>query len=366
MTTTTVTVNTEAAPPKQDTAAAEQRKAEAAHREGSAKVLKERRAKMAEAAPKSEPAPAGEPEAKSEPKRDDGGKFAKADDAAAADAAKPDADKPAEPKYDQAKYEAAMKALALDGTFSPEELATLPPDVVIAKGEKAKKRQSDVDREYKLGKDARGELETLKAKLAEVEAAKANPATGTKDATGKSATALESSVQALTSKIKESLGDDIDLQGEFDALTQQLLAAAKPDLSAVDALRSQFEGMIERQSRPDLSKQFPELKDEAAWQATKTKASALVKSALAPDYESGLKMAAAMDHGLAAADRATQKAKEIDKAKQHGQPYSGRQANESTSAKPENAEKATLRELRRQYANEAKQPHTRISGEASG
>lgn len=357
MSTTTVTITDQAAPapaapPKQDQIAVEQAKVEQLHRAESTKVLKERRAAHAKT---EEP----------EKKRDESGKFAsdkpKQETAASEPEKKADPEakkEPETPTYDKGKYEEAMKALLLDGTFGPDELATLPPDVVIAKGEKAKKRQKDVDTEYKRGKDALGELETLKAKLAEVEASKANPAPGTTDAKTQTAKAL-ASVQALTSKIKESLGDDIDLQGDFDALAQEIIAASKPDLSGVqkelESHKAMYESLVASHERPKVVERFEELADDSKWNETMVKAKALVKSGVVSDLASGLMSAAAMEYGLAAATKAAQRAKAIDEAKKNGQPYSGRQTTDTPApTKPEDAAKATLKELRQKYASETR------------
>ena len=300
---------------------------------------------------------------KSEEQPRDEGKFAskEADEKPEKQA---ESSKPKIPAEKQESYEKAMTALLKDGTFSQEELATMPPDVIITKGEKAQKRQSDVDRGYKEGKNASAELETLKAKLAELEKAAANPK-GTAAKSGQTAQQL-ASVQTLSKKFKEYVGDaSLDPTPELAALFEDFVAASKPDLSEHDRkfqdlegqyknLAGQYEKIVASGVRPSLTKQFPELKEDAAWSKNIEKGRKLVDAGIVDNLEDGLKSAAGMDYGLSAAERESEREKAIDKAKENGQPHSGKARSEDTKAgNPEDEQRAYLQRRRREIAAES-------------
>ena len=263
-------------------------------------------------------------------------------------------------KHDKDEFQKAVTALLKTKVFTPEEVAAMPPDLVMSKYKGAAEHQATLDREFQAGNNARKELEAARLRIAEFEKSAKPSGADSKNQTadGSPPFDLKAAAQPISAKLKSLLGDDVDVNAELEAFASTILNTAQTGLAEsrneakaasekITALEGRMNTILDEQVRPELEKRFSKLKDASSWETLRGKASELVKAGIVEDRQSALRSAAAMEYGLEAAEEAQKRQREIDKAKTNGQPYSGGQVTPaSTPIKPEDRQKTFLRLVR--------------------
>lgn len=319
------------------------------HRSKAMDIIKQARVKAG-----GEPAAAPQAAAPAEPTtpaRDESGKFAKVE---AGEPTAPSTEAKAETvgKHDKGEYEKAVTALLKTKAFSSEEVAAMPPDLVMSKYKAVREHQATLDRTYQDGHNARKELEAARLRIAEFEKQQATAKGSNQTAQdGSPPLDLKSAAQPISDKLKSLLGDDVEVESELEQFATTILSSAQGALEQIradnKALENRMNTILDEQVKPDLSKKFPQLKELSAWEAVRQKADGLLKAGIVDDRQSALRSAAAMEYGLEAAEEAQKTQRAIDQAKKNGQPYSGSQSDSPPPpTKPEDRQKAFLKLVR--------------------
>jgi hypothetical protein len=191
-------------------------------------------------------------------KRGKGGKFEKATDDAVEE---PKAEPSSESEDDEPNpaIEEAKAALLRDGTFDAADIANLSEEALLAKGEKAKKRQDDVDGKFRTNEANARQLAELKRTL------------GKPDSDTPAVTDQPDDIDAAIAKhLKDNLLDDD--QGTLSKLLQQ---ARKADREEITILQSTVYAMQDQAIRGEVTKDYPKLKDPEVYAQVRAKMDSL-------------------------------------------------------------------------------------------
>ena len=267
-------------------------------------------------------------------------------DAATADAA------------NKAQYEQAVTTLLSEGVLDQDEIEAMDPTRVIAKAEAAQKRLEQIQSlqdqlEQLTSKDTPKSKDSGDKPQPKSADTSAESTAGATEGEFDAASLVAPVVNVLRDAI---LDDESALEQPLTQMVQQLhTAMAQQVATQLQAMRDQnqqltsaLEQMTDGNHRSAVAERFPQVNDDAAWDAVRAKASELMEAKIAPDRAQALRAAAGMLHGFDAG-RQAQQARDWKLQLRSQQPEAGDQSDKRPGghgANPDDADRSVLSALR--------------------
>ena len=271
---------------------------------------------------------------------------------------------------DQARYEQAMTSLLADGLYDREEIESMDPAKVIARGEQVARRQDEQRQlQAKLDELSQTAKPDAAAKAADAKASGTDASTASTASTGEQP---QQDLSAIAKPFVKALREQI-LYGEDDpagdeletpvntfiadltkTLTSQITSQINAELETrIKSVTDQSEqlarsvnAITDEKQRSEIASRFSAIEDDAEWAKVQAKAETLMQAGISPDRVTALRDAAGMLFGYAAGEAAGKQRERVLRLR--GQQIDAPETFErdSTGMSGEDLDRVALKELR--------------------